>query len=739
MIRLHSFRLENVGFYKDSTFTFDRKGVSLIHGLNLNSANHNPNAAGKSAFFSQLPELITSEPLIGVRRDRLRKGRATLKLIKDEGGAKVKYVIVREIESGEKITVYRNGKDEEIHKLADAKRYVQHKIFETTDEELQTLNYLDSRVPHPLIMGDTAVRRAFFTRFFRLDKVDRLKKLIAAQLDEIKSVKVLYREVLDQFKEKKAQLLSEDQIDTLERKVSFAKQARAELIQQRNQFTQLAMLVELRGNEMYKRLFKLCEGDFASFDALRGFTNNEVQAAKLRVRIAQKWTQVKQERESYARLVQKTVDAINELWGEQEPPDAATVRKNAARYDDYVEYVNELKVKASGMDQRLESLVAQRVENNRKIKRLSQEFKVLLESDNCPTCGQPINSRKHLEKEETRITQELDAIKATVERLGAKMEALLAVIEENTAELDKAKPKLERLRKYRDGADLLSRMPEKPEAFDGEKLDEEEEREAYEKLSKRLDFIISCESMLSQFRKAAVLTEEEIKLASGGFDDSGLDRITAFLTTAPLKLENHDKLLGEVEELRERLRSMKKLLLEEEAYSLLSTAFSKQGIQTLMIRSICSRLEQQINRYAKLVFPENYTFSFELETQFNILVNRGGKNPQVSDIRKLSGAEYSLFGVLLLLGLMTFVPVSKRWNVLVLDEITARMGPEMVQAFMKFLPLLNKVIPHIIIISPRTEEHYEGATIFTAVKKGTVSKLVEGSTSSILEKMKNAS
>ena len=61
-----SFRIKNTLYFKDEVFYFNRPGVHLILGQNLNSGgSRNPNAVGKSLFFSLLAEFICDEPLIG--------------------------------------------------------------------------------------------------------------------------------------------------------------------------------------------------------------------------------------------------------------------------------------------------------------------------------------------------------------------------------------------------------------------------------------------------------------------------------------------------------------------------------------------------------------------------------------------------------------------------------------------------------------------------------------------------
>ena len=58
-IEFTSLRVIGLPFFKDQKFDLSNSGVSLILGKNLDSSNQNPNGAGKSLFFSQLPGLLS--------------------------------------------------------------------------------------------------------------------------------------------------------------------------------------------------------------------------------------------------------------------------------------------------------------------------------------------------------------------------------------------------------------------------------------------------------------------------------------------------------------------------------------------------------------------------------------------------------------------------------------------------------------------------------------------------------
>ena len=67
----------------------------------------------------------------------------------------------------------------------------------------------------------------------------------------------------------------------------------------------------------------------------------------------------------------------------------------------------------------------------------------------------------------------------------------------------------------------------------------------------------------------------------------------------------------------------------------------------------------------------------------------------------------------------------------ILDEPSANLSLESLDKFKSLLPVLNKVIPSIIVITPRTDERYENAKEFTVVKTKGSSTIVAGHPSTI--------
>ena len=187
---------------------------------------------------------------------------------------------------------------------------------------------------------------------------------------------------------------------------------------------------------------------------------------------------------------------------------------------------------------------------------------------------------------------------------------------------------------------------------------------------------------------------------------------------ARAKLDLHASVKKRALKIRERLGELREAMLTQSALELILEGYSDKTMKKMAIESISNHLMATVNRYAALVF-ENYSFEFVWGTQIQILVHR----PEgTSDVRKLSGAESMLFTLILILSQLVFVPKSKRLSLLILDEPYASFSEGTAELFAKLLPHIVQVIPSVLIITPKSEYRFAGATEFTAIKQqgGTV-------------------
>src|SRR5271165_5788878 len=151
---IHSIQLRDTGIFKDVHFAV-KPGLSVIYGLNRAGGPHskNSNGVGKSALFSSLSEMLYEDPIVGEKQDRLKAGTRAFSFT--SAITKKKTTVVRSMKGrSEKVNISVDGTPKEFRTPTIAKNYLK-KAWPITQEEYNTYVHLDSRMPHPLVMGNT--------------------------------------------------------------------------------------------------------------------------------------------------------------------------------------------------------------------------------------------------------------------------------------------------------------------------------------------------------------------------------------------------------------------------------------------------------------------------------------------------------------------------------------------------------------------------------------------------------
>jgi DNA repair exonuclease SbcCD ATPase subunit len=732
MAHFLSQHLTGVHYFADQGFDFDQEGISLILGENRNSGKdkQNTNAVGKSLFFSQLPEMITEEPRVGTRADRLRKGTRSLKFRVGKN--------VYEFQQSfgpSKNRVLKNGVDLGIHGVAPAHEYFRNKIG-MSDAEIMTFMYLDSSVPHPLVSGDTASRKRFFLDFFQssLGSLNSVRKVIQSEADRLKAVERSYKENTERAKELKGQIPKN--LDQLKEECELAEESLNSVNKRAEEYAPILRLrdqLEAHSEEQ-EFLLKIDVADTNGLDAYSSKLERKIKRLRDTYKAALRFADWKKAQGKLSEKLKASHEILDaHPWFKEKPKTAETLKRAE-------NFRTKLREVYAWEQDRVENVQDEVTRLERDLKKFRQELADLKEDthsaecevDKCPTCGGKYNNRAA--KERVRINNEymdtyrkkIQGVKERLESEELSVESLrdaqenLRGVEEEMPKLKVAIQALETILEAENPTDA----PENPNV-DLAEVDEQleralETRSRIPSLRRYLDMHAEFLSIPKEQRRAAVK-----------FNIQEVQSLAVQVANQKAELERFKVLNEELGRIQLKRASQLEELADKEAAELLVEATSKKGMERLMIRTLCKRLEEQVNKYAKMMFSEDYIFSFDLQTQFNITVTRRhGKREEVSDVRKLSGAERKLFALVLIPSLLAFVPKNKRSNLLILDEPTAAMGPANVDAFVRFLPLLNSIIKHIVVITPLSPAEYLklNPRVYTVVKDKHKSVIVEKAT-----------
>jgi DNA repair exonuclease SbcCD ATPase subunit len=355
------------------------------------------------------------------------------------------------------------------------------------------------------------------------------------------------------------------------------------------------------------------------------------------------------------------------------------------------------------------------------------------ENGTCETCGQPVKIKdpaiikKKLKAVREKIEQHEDAkhyqeILLRRRELKTKRKTLTLEYNEMVDERDQALPLAKLYKQIRD-------LPRKPQEFTGKKLQTEVLEKMKIEILERKELLKFVAPHVETIVEYLALTPEQIQSAKN-MDELAdkMTRVQGKYTQTLTKLEIDETIRDQLDEMRARLRQMKKELRDEPYVKMLVQGYSDKNIKKLAVDAISERLMTLVNSYAARIYQENLQFEFIWDSDVQLLVHRQapGKKPNTTDVRKLSGAESLFFTLILVCALLNFVPSNKRCNVMILDEPTAHLSPENIEILQDILKMLNAIVPSIIVITPHSEEIYEGARAYTIVKRNGVSVVKKG-------------
>jgi DNA repair exonuclease SbcCD ATPase subunit len=173
--------------------------------------------------------------------------------------------------------------------------------------------------------------------------------------------------------------------------------------------------------------------------------------------------------------------------------------------------------------------------------------------------------------------------------------------------------------------------------------------------------------------------------------------------------------------IKEQVIEYRSALKEIELYKILEKAYSNKGIKLMLLKDICQLLEDNMNAYSNLVYPEKTTFTISSDKDITVTYTTGTNiNTEVSN---LSRGEGNSFDLLLLISLIQLIPDDKRVNVCILDEVCANMDtPTRKYIHDNYFPVLRQIVPHVILLDT-SDIPIEYADVITVEKKGNESTL----------------
>lgn len=763
MIEITGSRFSGIVSYKKGEFDFTNNcGLTTVSGHNRDSqiSKDQNNGAGKSLLFSMLPNVrFEQTPLADTRKkNRIHSKGSFIEFDVNNLGHKW---TIRQQAGGYQI--WRDGEDLQVRGQANQRAQIEQ-IIPLTSDEWYSYVHLQSQKKMEFLYGTPRARMTYISEVWRLDQFDVLRRHFEKKIDEVKVAQNKSDAFTHQLMNINDALNKNGWNKTLEKELEAAK----EIV---NTQSKKVNKLQAKRQEL-KSLSKQVEFYTTTSERLKklqGKIRFDRADLKEQRKLHESLEKFEEENEKYARRSKKLVKQLEELG---DGGDSKTLRKRIKEIREELDVLEaedkrleKVRDKHDAANRELENLDDHVDPDLRKfltqcnkekvdpMEALKEEYStakttmkladLLHDHDDgaCPTCMQKINI-KDLERTiaqakkrkgkahsmihalELRITKQenteiIKALKFDERAFYAarkKIKALRAELEkledlrENAVRFDEITKQISELEK--------PKQPKRQPVISLEKIEQQLEMiDEVKRLKARLaefDEVPADDNILKR------LAEVEAKLEKVEKKYSKAHKITVRYSS----LRAEWKLLKKQrEEASLKVEEYKPLIRKLKRFKILAKAYSNKGLKLHAMHEIVYGLEQNYNKYAQLIFAENFQFKVEAkEDGVHITVDRGQGN--VSDVRELSGAESDSFRLLHFLACVIMAKDSRRVNLAILDEPDAHMDLATTGLFVeRYVPFLRKLVQHVFIITQKGKHLHPECSYVTVEKYKGVSNV----------------
>jgi len=766
MIEILSSDYKGVISHAEGKYDFtDNCGLVIVSGHNKDSliAKDQNNGSGKSTFFGMIPNVrFEATPLADVKKRGLihsKGSHITLAIKTPEHTYEV-------TQTGNSYKIVEDGVDLQVRTHGGQKAKVAE-ILPLTEDEWYSYVYLQSQKALAFQQATSRVRMNYITDVWRLNQYDVMRKYFEKKVDEVKlaqndfnihhtSLQRLNDALNDNgWNRKKATELKDatEVVKTLAKKVKKLQ----------------GRIQELRSLKKQVEFYASTESKLKKLQKKSKYTKAELKEFYAEVEAYEQYDEAMEE---YAKTFKRLNKKLAELGGADIPKGGkkriAELREQIAGWekeekrlskdrDRYDDAKRELENLDDHVDNDLRSYLSMcNKQKKNPMEALKEELGIVKstlalsdllhehEDGKCPTCLQKVNV-KDLEKN----------IKAAKKRKG-KLHSLIRALEirdtrvENKQIIDtlkfderyfyglrtkikKATKELDELNDTLSNSAVVAELNEqlanlkKPK---GSKKKPPYTREQIEEMAEALTEIKQLKSRLEEFEE--VPKHEGID-AEYSASKKKLKKIEskyekAFKVTVKLggKQAKFKLLEEQREEVNLKLDELRPLTEQLHLFKTLAKAYSNKGLKLHQTNNVLYQLEQHYNRFASLIFAENFKFSVTAKDDgVHIIVDRG--NGRVSDVRELSGAESDSFRLLHFLACIIMAPANRRVNLAILDEPDSHMDAATASLFAeRYIPFLRTLVPHIFLITQKGKHSHGNCSYLTIEKHKGVSRIKEG-------------
>jgi len=746
---LKSLTIKNFRGYENCSFELDNQGLVLVRG---------DNGAGKSTIWDILEAIIYGSTPSGHKKDELTKNtddaEATLFLEKNEQQISIS------LQRKNKKWSYEIKKDGEVstdHTYYDAIKTATN-LIGLTKNEFEGAVHLTQNAQHMLIKGSLSERKDYISSFFGIDT--RYDEVHAATKEELEKVQNKIKNLAGLSHSQQmltSQLGSmqvcdvsilQDQKSSLQHDISFNDDMLRDIT------TQLNVWDEYNKHYEAASLYKNPEAQIAECEArlienqskLKLVTQIKLknqQAVETNNRIESLEEKISLSLEEYPALSSDTTE-VNAY--ESELRDLSAIKtKN--------EQVSHLRKEISALPDVKEICVSKIEEELINLQVLHQTYlknKKAKESGICTECGSTFN-QQDVSKDVVKINEIKDSLdilqsdytvlknrNQNAKRRVWVLDQLKNVPDfstENENRISFLRGYIQAKRNYENTKLLLAPLSR----MELEGIPEVPEIDTDKKLLESLKSCVLAKRLLPtkpKSKKEILLKEKESLVKVQIELNNSLNSINQEIGKITAVNKNYSDISEQLKEIEENLKELDSLKKEEFFWQKMVDAYGPKGLRVTQLENMVDLLVKQVPVYSSIMFNEKHlTFKHKVDANnVKIIANReevdekSGKvtNKFQHDISCFSGGEKHKMSTASMLAFTDCIPVHKRTNVLILDEIDAELDHDGKFRFTNdLLPILKKKYSSIFVISH--DENVQVANIYDKIwhisKKNHVSKL----------------
>lgn len=763
MIEITGSRFSGIVSYKKGEFDFTNNcGLTTVSGHNRDSqiSKDQNNGAGKSLLFSMLPNVrFEQTPLADTRKkNRIHSKGSFIEFDVNNLGHKW---TIRQQAGGYQI--WRDGEDLKVRGQANQRAQIEQ-IIPLTSDEWYSYVHLQSQKKMEFLYGTPRARMTYISEVWRLDQFDVLRRHFEKKIDEVKVAQNKSDAFTHQLMNINDALNKNGWNKTLEKELDAAK----EIV---NTQSKKVNKLQAKRQEL-KSLSKQVEFYTTTSERLKklqGKIRFDRADLKEQRKLHESLEKFEEENEKYARRSKKLVNQLEELG---EGGDSKTLRKR-------IKEIREELDKLEAEDKRLEKVRDKHDAANRELENLDdhvdpdlrkfltqcnkekvdpmealkEEYStakttmkladLLHDHDDgaCPTCMQKINL-KDLERTIAQAKKRKGKAHSMIHALE------LRITKQENTEIIKAlkfderafygarkkikalRAELEKLEDLRENAVRFDEITKQMSELEKPKQPKRQPVVSLEKIEQQLEMLDEVKRLKARLAEFDEVPADDNILKRLAEVEAKLEKVEKKYTKAHKITVRYSSLRAEWKLLKKqreetslKVEEYKPLIKKLKRFKILAKAYSNKGLKLHAMHEIVYGLEQNYNKYAQLIFAENFQFKVEAkEDGVHITVDRGQGN--VSDVRELSGAESDSFRLLHFLACVIMAKDSRRVNLAILDEPDAHMDLATTGLFVeRYVPFLRKLVQHVFIITQKGKHLHPECSYVTVEKYKGVSNV----------------